>query len=229
MRPLTRGDKWDPRETIVAILGIDEAKRTHFLGTGTFVYLSHFLVTAEHVVRESMGSFTVAVPVPGLENATFPAQVVARHREVDLALLEVAGYSPNRAVQLADDSEIVTNRAVFCFGYSTTRNGGGQMQFAPTTRFGNVTRCLHLGDIFGGAGEDILELSFPALRGASGAPIISNSTLHLWGIVIQNMPYQLLPARIEGALDADDQIYEEPRFMLPRALAVRVRYLRAIL
>jgi hypothetical protein len=74
---------------------------------------------------------------------------------------------------------------------------------------------------------DALELSFPALRGASGAPTIYNSD-DMWGnantqivgIIVANASEHLLPAQIESVLYENNEAYEEVRFMLPQAVAV---------
>ena len=184
------------------------------------------LATAEHVIRDYDGPLGIT-PFPHIR--LYTANIVARHVDTDLALLEVADYSPPRALQLADDSEIVNNQLVTCFEYGTTRRLGKKTELAPATRIGNVTRSLRHLEVFGKAGDDCLELSFPALRGASGAPIISNMSGNLWGIVIVNYDYHLLPAPIESVLDEDNQIYEEIKFMLPQAIAVHVKHLRELL
>lgn len=74
-----------------------------------------------------------------------------------------------------------------------------------------------------------MELSFPALKGASGAPILSNDSFHLWGIIIANVDYHLLPAKVESVLDNKNDIYEETHYMLPQALAVNVMHVRQLL
>jgi hypothetical protein len=75
----------------------------------------------------------------------------------------------------------------------------------------------------------MLELSFPALRGASGAPVLSNLTFRLWGIITANVAYHLLPVQIEHVWDDEGQITEETRFLLPQAIAVHVKHLQAML
>jgi hypothetical protein len=83
--------------------------------------------------------------------------------------------------------------------------------------------------LYGKAGEDALELSFPTLQGASGAPIVSNETRRLWGIVKANVEYHLLPAQTITARDSKAQILEETNYMLPQGIAVHVKHLRSML
>ena len=217
-----------PSETFVPILGYDEKSNTKvFLGTGTFVGDKPWLVTAEHVVRDWRG----VLGVINVEKSAriHEAKLLASDPQVDLALLEVPGYSLSKTVQLAEDDEIRYNLPVVCYEYGTTRTQGTFINFAPATRLGNVTRQLDLSDRFNKAGENILELSFPALRGASGAPVLSNHDYKLWGIVIANVSYYLLPAQIESVLDEKNNLIAETYYLLPQAVAVHVKHVRAFI
>ena len=218
----------EPQKSVVPIFAIDEANNIkHFLGTGTFVERRPFLVTAEHVVRDWKGPFAIAV-LPDIAHI-FRASLIAKHTDIDIAVLEVPGYAPERGLQLAEDSEISNNEDIVCLEYGTTRSLGREIYLSPATRRGNVTRTLNLTDRLGKAGDGALELSFPALRGASGAPNLSNQSFKLWGIVVANVSYHLLSAQIESVLDEKAQIVEETRFMLPQAIAVHVKHVRAVL
>jgi hypothetical protein len=222
----------NPSETIVPLFGIDESDKASllgkyvFLGTGAFVGPRPFLVTAEHVVRGWNSPFVITT-MPDTNNI-MPANLVSANRDADLALLEVPGYPPEKALQLAQDGEITLNQTVCCLEYSTTFSQGRAIHLSPATRLGNVTRLVDLTERYGKAGEDALELSFPALRGASGAPIISNS-FRIWGVVIANVNHHLLPSQIVTVLDEKHQILEETQFLLPQGLAVHVKHLRAML
>lgn len=157
---------------------------------------------------------------------------------MDLALLEVPDYPSKPGIRLAGDSEIVHNVSVACFEYSTfLLRGleydllGREFDFRPATRIGNVTRYVDLSNEYGEAGVDMLELSFPALKGASGAPVVSTmqEDMRLWGIIKANVSRELLPAQVLTVVDEKNQITEETRFYLPQAIAVHVMHLRAVL
>ena len=219
----------NPSEAIVPVFGINESTNEKvFLGTGAFVGEPPLLVTADHVVRDWNGPFGI-VKLPVVTRHPIQANLVARNQDVDLALLEVPDYRPEWTLELAKDSEITSNKGVACLEYSTTHSCEGVIHLSPATRMGNVTRLRDLREQYGQAGEDALELSFPALRGASGAPVISNSNYHLWGIVIANVSYHLLPSQIVTVLDEKNRILEETQFLLPQGVAVHVRHLRAML
>jgi hypothetical protein len=79
-----------------------------------------------------------------------------------------------------------------------------------------------------------LELSFPALRGASGAPVMFESTPFIaeelkWGIVgvlVANVAYHAIPAQIISLVGDDDKYIEEQKYMLPQGLAVDINHLK---
>jgi hypothetical protein len=190
--------KMKPSKAIVPVVGIDETDpcgKYAFLGTGAFVGQQPLLVTRDHVVENWNKSFAIAILPDRVPLGTcdiHQAKLVARNPNADLALLEVPGYSPQEVLQLAEDGEISMNIPVACFEYSQIsmiRVGQEKaLHFEPATRLGNVTRLRYLKDRYGQAGEHMLELSFPALRGASGAPVLSNINHRLWGIEGQRGP-----------------------------------------
>jgi hypothetical protein len=218
-----------PAKVIVPIFGVERNTREPaFLGTGAFVGEPPLLVTAHHILADWHGSLGI-IELPGPECDLLKADVLDTNTQADLALLQVPGYSPLRVLELAQDHEIQTDVMVKCLEYSPTARRGHAFQVNPATRIGNVTRKRDLSDLYGQAGDDILELSFPALSGASGAPVLSRRSNHLWGILKANVSYHLSPAQILTVLEGEDQIYEETRFMLPQGLAIHVKHLRAML
>jgi hypothetical protein len=212
-------------EIIVPIFGFSNAeKQWLFLGTGVFCGTPPLLVTADHV----LGNMYDAVKIQVVDSKTFyRASSVRRQPSVDLALLEIENYIPRLSCQLAKDEEIVFNKPIYCYEYGTTRTLGKQIEVSPATRMGNVTRIRNLQDMYGIKGEAMLELSFPALRGASGSPILDIAQdIKVWGIVVANISYHLMPAQIETVTREDGSVDEEVKFLLPQALAVNVKHLR---
>lgn len=217
-----------PSESVVPIFAIDEKNNIEsFLGTGTFVGEKPYLVTAFHVIKDWKGLFAIAFLSD--TQHLYQLNILAVDKEADLAVLEAPSCQIGKRIQIATDDEINYNQQVVCYEYGTTRTVGKHIKLAPATRLGNVTRSLNLTDEYGKAGESILELSFPALRGASGSPVMSNFFFHLLGIVIANIEYHLLPAQIESVLDEKNALLEEKRYMLPQALAVNVKHLRELI
>ncbi|MDX2299440.1 MAG: serine protease [Xanthomonadaceae bacterium] len=216
----------DPAQVIVPIFG--RAKNgdiAQFLGTGFFVGLEGLLMTADHVVRDWDGGLAI-VCMRDLSLA-YEADIVESDRAHDIALLRVETFRPPTVLELDFDSPIRPNIQVMTFEYGTTTVERGKIVLSPATRMGNVTRLRDM-SLLGPAGANALEVSFPALRGASGAPIMRADTYRVWGVIVANVSSHLLPAQIESVLDEKNNIYEETRFMLPQAAAVNIRFARAM-
>jgi len=226
--------KVEPHKTVLPLIGYKQSKDSKlvFLGTSFFVEgtSSPLLATVNHVVEDWNGGIGIlAYP----DSTIRTAELIAQHPEVDLALLHVPEYCPDKPLKIARDNELLINQLVNCYEYSGSRffkeAGAHTAALSSSCRLGNITRFVDLTDQYGQAGEEMLVLSFAALQGASGAPIVSNSDLSLWGIVTANRAYNLLPAQIETVLDEKNQLIEEIKFMLPQALAIHVKHLRSIL
>lgn len=218
-----------PSLCAVPILGLhDDGGCGPFLGTGFFVGEQKRLVTCDHVLSGWDGDYGISAheDIPCLYRATS----LVRSEDMDLAVLDVEEYEPQYSFPLEDDKNIVLNQLVSCFEYGTTDVGGGHIKFSPANRLGNVTRIRDLRSQYRRAGDHMLELSFPALKGASGAPVIlSRPPFQVWGVVTANVARELLPAQIERIYDEGGQIEEEIKFHLPQALAIHVMHVRAIL
>jgi len=220
--------KTDPSEIIVPLFGYRNVeKKWLFLGTGVFCGTPPLLVTADHVLDNKCEAVKIQVTDP---NTFYRASSVTRKPSVDLAVLEIENYTPLVSCHLADDEEIVFNKPIFCYEYGTTHNLGEQIVISPATRMGNVTRFRNLQDKYGAAGEAMLELSFPALRGASGSPVVDmGAEIRLWGIIVANVSYHLLPAQVETVLQENGSLDEEVKFLLPQALAVNVKHVKQLI
>ena len=217
-----------PLSAIVPVFAISGNKTIHaFLGTAAFVGARNQLLTAEHVIRGWNDDFGIVVPPDISTIHSAGLRKVDRGR--DLALLETPNFEAELTLELAQSASINFNLQVVCLEYGTTRVSGRQINLSPATRLGNVTRTLDQTKLYGSAGKDMLELSFPALKGASGAPILSNASFELLGVIKANVGYELLPAQIESILDESGIVVEETKFFLPQALAVNVTVVREFL
>jgi hypothetical protein len=201
-----------------------------FLGTSTFVGRPPILVTANHVLDNWTGPYDILVATP--ETHKFlRTKLIHRRKDIDIALLEVPEYPIDEGIILATDEEIVNNKFVLCCEYSQTilRKKERELEVFPTTRMGNVTKFCYLEEIYGKAGDLALELSFPALQGSSGAPVLSNDNYHLWGIIKGNIDYHLLPVQTIIVRDGETKIEERTDYMCPQGIAIHVKHLREIL
>jgi len=95
---------------------------------------------------------------------------------------------------------------------------------------GNITSSLSNYDLNYAKDITALELSFPGLRGASGAPVMTNDgSYDVLGIVAGNVGHDLLPVQIHTVLDEENDLLEEIKYMLPQGLAIHVRHLKDFL
>jgi hypothetical protein len=227
MQVVVQEGEFDPTKVVVPIVALnDEDGSVEFLGSGFFVGEESFLVTAHHVIKGK--DYIDIVVLPNLDNV-YTATLIKEDTEVDLSVLHVEGYRPERRLALYPDNNLLFNQPCVCCEYGTTRSLGNRVEISPAVRMGNITRCFKSLDFYGKAGEMALELSFPALQGASGAPIMTSDNFLVMGIIIANLAYHLLPAQIEETLNQDGEKVEEVRYMLPQAIAVHVKHLRMLL
>jgi hypothetical protein len=220
-----------PTNYVLPVLAVHQNNYVEdFLGTGVFVGYPPLLVTAEHVVREWSGAYAI-LTWSLRDHRVIQANLLHSRRDIDLAVLEVPDYPLDRGLELAQDDEILQNRLVVCYEYSRTylSEQSRELNLRQTTRLGNVTSFCDLSDLYDKAGEDALELSFAALKGASGAPVLSNDNLRLWGIVKSNVDYHLLPVQTIILKDNETPVSEETNYMLPQGIAIHVKHLRQML
>ena len=212
-----------PSEFVVPLFGFrKEQNKWIFLGTGFFFGKPPNLSTADHVLGDMYDKIGIHVIE---KNEFYRASFVARKPSVDLAILKIEKYEPTLSCRLETDEEISFTQAIYSYEYGTSQPLGDATVISPATRMGNVTRTRNLQEIYGEAGDAMLELSFPALRGASGAPVVSMvNEVVLWGIIVANTSYHLLSAQIEKVAEGDTTI-EEIKYLLPQAIAVNVKHL----
>jgi hypothetical protein len=217
--------KISPSEFVVPIFGKKkENDRWIFLGTGFFFGDPAYLATANHV----LGNMYEKIGIHIIDNRKFYySSFVARQPKIDLAILKIENYQPPMSCKLAKDEDINFIHTIHSFEYGTTYELGESTVLSPATRMGNVTRTRNFQEKYGDGGDTMLELSFPALLGASGSPVVRiGNEIELWGIIVANASYHLLPAQIETVLTEDNSLIEEVKYLLPQALAVNVKHLQ---
>ena len=221
-------DTWTPSDFVVPVLGVHEnGGNGPFLGSGVFVGEKATLVTCDHVLDGWKGEYGVVIEA---EDRLVRAKVITREPSTDLALLEVSDYCPIHTLAAEEEVNITLNDIVVCFEYGTTIVAGQLIHFSPANRLGNVTRFRNFSNLYGEAGNQMLELSFPAMKGASGAPIMGwRPPFKLWGIVKANVNTELLPAQIETVVDEAGKLDEQTKFYLPQALAIHVKHVRRLI
>jgi len=194
-----------------------------FLGTGFFLSDPKVFVTCAHVIRNETRLAISHCP----SGMSYRTSVLAVAESTDLALMNVDRYYPAAAAQITKQI-INTNHLVSCYDYSTVRRTSGEtFPVNPATRIGNVTRLLRRED------RDVrfdqaLEVSFPILHGASGAPILGPIGINdfaLLGVGFGNVQYEAKPAVVYETLDEQNEIFEQVQYMLPLGVAINRMHL----
>ena len=210
--------------------GSSDPKR--FCGSGFFVDgpNGQLLVTAAHVVKECEQPMIATPPewkageplLQNVEAQEWHASVVKSAAGVDLAILEVQGFSCRNLFAI-DTHFSHANVPLLCIELS--RSSTARQRIVHSTRMGNLVRLVN-DSLFP---ADSLELSFAALKGASGAPVfyVQDNRLMACGIIKSNAAYESLPVEQYEVIDESDGglIRETTKFYLPQAIAVHAKHL----
>lgn len=188
---------------------------------GSCFYVTHggkaWVCTAQHVIAGFSGKLIVVS-----QGKQYPAKLAKEDPERDVAILEPEIQPGPISMSLSSSRQKAGNVPLIAYEYTTTEIKNGAFVLTPASRQGNCVRVVQMEDSFGLAGRDMLELSFPALKGASGAAVVElhAGEMIVHGMMVANAERHLLPAHIEAVLDEDNDIYEERKYFLPQAVAV---------
>lgn len=213
----------EPHRAVAPILRIDRTGRVlELLGTGFFVGQgsSVSVVTAHHVFRDNQlvedqqyalafceAEKTRVITIPGVTAA----------KEFDIAVFDGSGFP--EAVRLPiGDYGAPFNADVFSFEYSSTRferleDGSRRVIFEPHAHKGNIVQYYE-SDSPEARPTSVFLTSFPALQGASGAPVITgwrSNRFAVVGMLLANVERHLVPAQILR-IDDGGNLIEETRY-----------------
>lgn len=194
-----------------------------------------FVLTAAHVVDEATeGGGTLGFPLaPPMGSGRMPLVPVTRwhlRRDLDLALGCQA--QPGLGGFRVHAGALSINRDVITIehsgGFRPDQDEPETSSVAPLLRKGHVVQAqVGLHPSF--PSVRMLELSYPALKGASGSPVLNESGAEVLGVVVANRERELMPAQILTAVKEDGTSIEEVRYFLPNALAVAYDHVADIL
>jgi len=226
-----------PLDAIFPIVALDNAGPTYsFLGTGFFVRADSTFMTAKHLLDpHTAADITfIAVDTRG-QPATHAIEDVRFSPRYDIAIGRVPTWNLPFPLQLSE-TEPALNADLITMEFSQTSSqsqpdGSSHLNLIPSARKGHVIRNYMTDSLsITPAPTHVLELSFPALRGASGAPVLAElrhpQPGAVVGLLIANVEHHLMPAQVER-IDDHTGVIEERRYFLPLALAISCRHLRA--
>ena len=194
-----------------------------FLGSAFF--FTHagrvFAATAAHCVPSIEGEYQVVA-----QDTPYVADVAVVDRALDLCVFIPRSHPQTISMVLNQAREVPSNLPLYAYEFSATQVVNGQFRMSPATRVGNCVRLIDQ-EQFGAGGRRMLELSFPALKGASGCPVVLlvGTKMIACGVIVANAQRHLLPAQVETILDEKNDLLEERKYFLPQALAVNAEHL----
>lgn len=220
---------FDPRWAIIPIVEKNSNREIiKFLGTGFYVGQKDIpvVVTAKHLFNYQMdlnnsygmvcfgeGGKKYVADVCGLKLCT----------DFDIAAFHSSLYFPETIHYKLSRDITPLNDDVFAFEYSPTipictKDGKTEIFLDAFMHKGNIMR-YYISDFPESIPTPSFDTSFPALRGASGAPVIRAKDHAVAGMLLANHARHLVPAEIEK-IQHDDKLLEETRYYLPMGKAI---------
>jgi hypothetical protein len=218
--PIVRATKQKP---VIEVLGTG-----FFVGTGPALHV----ITAKHVIADNpvVGDEKYAIVFRDAKSIKILATLrILAAADFDLAACVVDRSDFPAAVPLSIGREDpALNADVFSFEYSATRiertpTGGTHVSFEPYAHKGNIVRSFE-STFPEKVNTPSILTSFPALQGASGAPILaatsSRKSFAVVGMTVANVERHLMPAQLVQIHDGDSY-RESTSYFLPfgKALA----------
>ena len=151
-------------------------------------------------------------------------------KHFDIAVARVVDVTGHEALTLASE-DAGQNLDVVSLEFSGTSpirlaNDIIALELGPYTRKGNIIRRRRYLRPGWPQPAMVQELSFPALKGASGAPVLVEPEGEVLGMIVDNVEHHLLSAHIETIIDDKGRVTETQRYFLPTALAIHWSHLK---
>lgn len=219
----------EPLKAIFPIVAKIDAKASGtyiFLGTGFFVGAGTF-ITAKHVCEGVKGNlFAVQLDMYGQQATACDISNVKYSKEFDIAKGTVTGFHDIKVLTIATRNPPV-NLDILTMEFSGTRTELKEetkaLVFNPFHRKGHIVQ-FYLSNFPERTTTSCFEVSFPALSGASGAPVILENDGSVVGMIVENVQHELLQSHIETVV-SDHQQTEEIKYVLPYAKAISWKHL----
>lgn len=211
-----------PDESVLPILELrGDGTPEDVLGTGFVLAPKGIIVTARHVLagRPADGN-SLVVAIEAYDESVLEFRQIRRvalSSNADVAIAELGSVDGLRMLNL-NRGEVATNVDVIAVDHSSTHvitneRGIRTVRFSPGTLKGNIVRH-YISDFGAHRGMRCFDTSFPALRGASGSPVLVQPGFAVAGMLVANVERHLLPAHILTVQEGDSTI-EEVRYYLP--------------
>jgi hypothetical protein len=211
-----------------------EDRVVHLLGT-CFAIAPRLFMSANHVfgVLPSVREKLRIVSMGTRPLRAFEASVVYQDQRHDIAIARVDNWPIDEHLQISTNDSLIMNENILSVEYSSSRggqilsDGRSAIFLTPNWHKGHMVREYEPGFSHEANDASYIDLSFPALKGASGAPVIGENSFQVLGMILSNVETQLMPAQVEITHRTDGTQDEIRRYFLPSAHAIRAEHLRS--
>ncbi len=220
--------KLEPRTAILPIFKMlrNQEEFRGLLGTGFVVGSeTQWLLTAGHVFHDDPRAGDEEYGVLFYHHGNLKIGVISEpllSSSHDIAAVNLRGVEGLTSLPVLS-KQISGNVDVLTFEYSATtanRLDDGRLgaNFVPFTHKGNILRHYE-SDFPERMPTAVMDTSFPALQGASGAPVMRAKDFAVAGMLIANHERHLLPAQIVR-IEHTESAVEETKYFLPTGKAL---------
>lgn len=230
---------FDPTKAIVPIVKMAKNDPIQeVLGTGSFVGIGEniYILTAKHIFEGSKvdsGEGYGFVLNDGRGIDIRPIEKIIASNDYDIAICSVQYVEGMIPLQFSKGQPSLISD-VYCYEYSRTRIekkrlGDKYVSFEPLTHKGNIMRYFD-SEFPEKIKTPSFNTSFPALQGASGAPVLSatkNKNFYIAGIIVANQETHLMPAQIVEIVDGNNYL-EKTSYFLPMGKAINANLVAKI-
>lgn len=200
-------------------------------GTGFFVG-PRLLMSAKHVlgVQPPLGHCLSVVHIDPRPPYPIAINAVYCDPNFDVAIARVDEWPNEEYLSITPGDVLIMNHGVLTVEYSPTRQhvplpgGVFAMDISANWHQGHIVR-EYVSDFGHLHPTRVIDLSYPAFRRASGAPVVHNTSGEVLGLVVSNVERHLMPAHLER-IESPDGVVEEVRYYVPNGQAIRANHLR---
>ena len=227
--PVPHDQAFDPRRAIIPIVEINSNREViKQLGTGFYVGKKDIpvVVTAKHVfIDNPLDSGCSYGLVCYGDGKKYVADVFGEKfcDDFDVAAFNSSFYFSDCIQPKLLRGITTLNDDIFTFEYSPSRlitkqDGKQEVVLDAFTHKGNIMR-YYVSDYPEAIPTPAYDTSFPALQGASGAPVIRAKDYAVVGMLVANYERHLVPAQVIN-IQHDNQESEKISYFLPTGKAI---------
>jgi hypothetical protein len=229
----------NPQAAVAAIFTTNETEPEpaapitvqRFLGTAFLVYgwTVHF-VTAKHVLAASQPDEQLILIFDSRDGLVRYPVEWTEDTDADLSVGRLSSVEAIELPGFMIAARRIHNADVCSFEHSGSgRTVNGQSMYTARFRKGHVVSDEDRSEYGYTTGCQVIEVSYPALKGASGAPVFMEGDLTVVGMMVENVDSELLPSQLLRTVDAEGNLIEEIRYTMPHGRAIGFRSLHALL